>query len=81
MQSQGVLLPGLALQASPGQGEGPALGMVPGRPLQAPFPGILAQKAPGPAGSLWEHESPCDLESEGPAKGITMRTASRHGSL
>lgn len=78
MQSQGgrsAAWPGPA--ACPGQGEGPALGVVPRRPLQAPFPGLLGRKAPGPTGSLWEHESTCDLESEGPAKGITMRTVSR----
>lgn len=61
--------------------EGLALGVVLGHPLQAPFQGVLGQEAPGPTGSLWKHESTCDLECEGPAKGITMRNATRHSSL
>lgn len=52
MQSQGVLLPGLALQACPVQGEGLALGVALGHPLQAPFQGIPGWEAPGPTGSL-----------------------------
>lgn len=41
----------------------------------------IGQEAPGPTGSLWRNESTYDLESEGPAKGITMRNVTRHSSL
>lgn len=47
----------------------------------SPLPRHPRTEGPGPTGSLWKQESTCDLESEGPAKGITMRTVSRHGSL
>lgn len=82
-QCRAVPRPGLALQDWTVwcQEEGFALAVVLVPLCKPPPQAATGWEAPGPKGSLWRQESACDLESEGPAKGITMRNITRHRSL
>lgn len=82
-QCRQVLRPGPALQdwAVRCREEGLALAVVPVPLCKTPPKAATGWEALGLTGSLWRQESACDLESERPAKGITMRNVTRHRSL